>query len=315
MNTLFQASNKILYTGLARMANLVRETLLQLGLIDANSIEPYAARVRDRDDLHVLRCRRSGIIFLSSTDHVSDALYAEKDHLEPVRASGVEVQTVALDDDRRRAAEHRSLISGRRWLDVGAGAGGLLDLLRGEAALAAAVEPNRVMRTAMASRGHKVFRSIDDVDVGTFDVITLFHVLEHLTDPVGDLTRLGKLLDPAGVLVAEVPHARDALLALYDCDSFRAFTLWSEHLILHTRASLEGVLRAAGYANVTINGVQRYPLANHLHWLAKGKPGGHEVWSQMADPTLDAAYANMLRRIDSTDTLVAHAVAPGAPAG
>lgn len=39
-----------------------------------------------------------------------------------------------------------------------------------------------------------------------FDLITMFHVLEHLEFPVEDLARLSEALDPEGIFVIEVPN-------------------------------------------------------------------------------------------------------------
>lgn len=39
-----------------------------------------------------------------------------------------------------------------------------------------------------------------------FDLITMFHVLEHLEHPIRDLSHLGKLLKPEGYFVIEVPN-------------------------------------------------------------------------------------------------------------
>ncbi|MBA2117226.1 hypothetical protein [Bremerella alba] len=69
-------------------------------------------------------------------------------------------------------------------------------------------------------------------------------------------------------------------------------------------------LERAGFAEISIKGFQRYPLANHLHWLAKGKASGHLKWSQLRTPTLEAAYGEMLAGLNQTDTLIATATAP-----
>jgi hypothetical protein len=101
-----------------------------------------------------------------------------------------------------------------------------------------------------------------------------------------------------------VPHARDALFTLYDCDAFKRFTFWSEHLVLHTRQSLAILLKAAGYPVAQIIVYQRYPLANHLYWLSKRAPGGHQIWKMLSRADLDMAYSGALSTIDGTDTLV-----------
>ena len=63
-----------------------------------------------------------------------------------------------------------------------------------------------------------------------FDLITAFHVVEHLQDPIEIVAMLGSLLTDDGHLVVEVPSADDALLTLYSCDAFQNFTYWSQHL-------------------------------------------------------------------------------------
>ena len=47
-------------------------------------------------------------------------------------------------------------------------------------------------------------------------------------------------------------------------------------MVLHTRETLRKTLEYVGLQDIQIEGVQRYPLSNHLNWLANGKPGGHK---------------------------------------
>ena len=66
-----------------------------------------------------------------------------------------------------------------------------------------------------------------------------------------------------------------------------------------------------GLQDIQIEGVQRYPLSNHLNWLANGKPGGHKSQISMLDSdALYDMYQNSLARMDATDTLVAIAKVP-----
>lgn len=46
-----------------------------------------------------------------------------------------------------------------------------------------------------------------DWDGGRFDYISMFHVLEHLTDPRQALAYAGRLLKPGGSLIVQVPNA------------------------------------------------------------------------------------------------------------
>jgi len=54
---------------------------------------------------------------------------------------------------------------------------------------------------------------LDDFEIEEkFDVITLFHVLEHFDDPRAVLKQLKSMLAKGGIIVIEVPNADDALL-------------------------------------------------------------------------------------------------------
>ncbi|OGV63236.1 MAG: hypothetical protein A3K19_13060 [Lentisphaerae bacterium RIFOXYB12_FULL_65_16] len=286
--------------------NQLYRFLRSLGVCAADSVEEFYPRVRDRADVAVLRCRRSGVIFLSRTDHLAPSRHLATEGLNYWNTKTREEAVLScLADDRRRASFLMPWVANKRWLDFGTGVGGLLDLLVDHAAAAYAVEPQPGPRRMLQDAGYQVFAGLEDVTVEALDVVTMFHVLEHLVDPVGVLKALRVRLVPGGRIVVELPHARDFLVTFLDNEAFKAFTFWSEHTVLHTRESLRLTMEAAGFTHVVVEGVQRYPISNHLHWLAKGKPGGHQCWGMLDTPEMNMAYAQMLNRLDFTDTLIA----------
>ena len=139
---------------------------------------------------------------------------------------------------------------------------------------------------------------------GGYNIITMFHVLEHIPDPKSILSELSELLADDGQIIVEVPNADDALLTLYQCGPFSHFTYWSCHLFLYTVKTLEMLF---GQVNLKVNyikQIQRYPLSNHLYWLANGNPGGHQKWHFLDSPELHAAYEKKLAAIGECDTIV-----------
>ena len=127
-----------------------------------------------------------------------------------------------------------------------------------------------------------------------------------MPDPLEKLRTFSSKLKPGGNIVIEVPHAKDFLISHLKLSSFIAFTLWSQHLILHTRSSLSKFLASAYFHDIAITGVQRFPLSNHLKWLSESKPGGHQSSLSIIDNThLTNAYSMALAGIDATDTLLA----------
>jgi 2-polyprenyl-3-methyl-5-hydroxy-6-metoxy-1,4-benzoquinol methylase len=142
--------------------------------------------------------------------------------------------------------------------------------------------------------------------VRSYDLITAFHVVEHLSDPRSILREFKDFLAPKGRIVIEVPSSSDALLTLYESEPFQHFTYWSQHLYLFNAKTLETLVQQSGLKVISIQQYQRYPLSNHLYWLSKGKPGGHKFWSFLDSSILQQAYADTLARIGQCDTLIAH---------
>ena len=110
--------------------NKIYQQLVSLGICSEDSVEELWPKVRDRDDVRVLRDTKSAVIFLSNTNHIDNKYYSDKTDLSYWNSSNrAEVFRQTFDDDQRRAIEFKSLILGKNWLDIGTGAGGILDLL------------------------------------------------------------------------------------------------------------------------------------------------------------------------------------------
>ena len=120
------------------------------------------------------------------------------------------------------------------------------------------------------------------------------------------LKELATRLKDRGRLVIEVPSSEDALLTLYENDAFQRFTYWSQHLFLFNAETLRRLATQAGLRVVSIQQFQRYPLSNHLHWLSRNRPGGHQHWSFLDTPALTEAYAASLAAVGKCDTLIIH---------
>ncbi|MCF6304626.1 MAG: class I SAM-dependent methyltransferase [Rhodobacteraceae bacterium] len=106
-----------------------------------------------------------------------------------------------------------------------------------------------------------------------FDLVTMWHVLEHLDDPVGLLRNAFKLLRKGGTLCVEVPNRNDELMAL--SPAFRDRWFMVEHISYFTPALLEKTAwMAAPDASIKVTGYQRYGIFNYFHWVHFNKPQG-----------------------------------------
>lgn len=287
------------------------DTLSRIGVAAEDSRDVYAVGTRDREDVTVYRDGRSGVIYIDGF-YGGDAVYEEGSYRDiNLARTGARDYEISRDAERRMSA-CLPFVCGRDIVDFGCGDGAFLRAVKDRTASCCGVELQRDYVDALNGEGITCHTSLDGISERSLDTALSFHVLEHLPDPLGVLAELRRVLKPGGTAVLEVPHANDFLLKDLDCEAFRKFTLWSQHLVLHTRDSLTRLLTAAGFERVVVEGVQRYPLSNHLTWLANGRPGGHKsALAALDTPELRGAYEAALNRIDATDTLVAIARNPG----
>jgi SAM-dependent methyltransferase len=137
-----------------------------------------------------------------------------------------------------------------------------------------------------------------------FDVICMFHVLEHIFDPGHFLTHCVACLAPGGRLIIEVPSLDDPLLTLYDCEAYQRFYFQLQHPYVYSAGSLTRLLAHQGLEVERAIDHQRYGLENHLHWLSTGRPGGAEQLRQIfAD--CEAEYIACLERQGRADSFIA----------
>lgn len=261
--------------------------------------------VRDNPALGIVECADCGLVALNRRDHIAPDHY-ERSGMHGARPASIEAWLAESSrDDERRFNDLSALIANRRVLDVGSGAGGFLSRAQRIAKDAVGIEPEARVRQFHGD-ALSIYPDADAVRGRAFDLVTAFHVLEHVPDPRAVLRSLSELVAPGGRMVIEVPSSDDALLTLYDCGPFQGFTYWSQHLFLFNAETLRRVARQAGLRVVSIAQFQRYPLANHLHWLSQGRPGGHAAWSFLDTPSLRDAYGSALAAIGKCDTLIAH---------
>lgn len=108
---------------------------------------------------------------------------------------------------------------------------------------------------------------------GRHDVVTLWHVLEHVDDPLALMARAGSLLRLGGSLWIEVPNLDDELAEL--SPAYRRRSYMHEHISYFSAAVLERLaLQVFPHALVKVAGYQRYGIFNYFHWIHQNAPQG-----------------------------------------
>lgn len=104
-------------------------------------------------------------------------------------------------------------------LDVGTGAGAFLEAADRSGWEALGVEPSAIARQTAQKKGLNVVGAIEELNASKkFNVITLWHVLEHLPDLTVTIRKLKSMLAPKGYLIIAVPNYKS-----YDAQHYKHF--------------------------------------------------------------------------------------------
>lgn len=148
-----------------------------------------------------------------------------------------------------------------RFLDVGCNMGMLLRHARARGWQAVGVEPSPALyRVATERLGLEVHNCwLDELPArehGTFDVVALSDVFEHVTEPRRFLRSVAAPLKPGGLLYIKVPNARWNLLKqrVGDLRGHRSPKVWDsyEHVVHYTDDTLRAMLEIEGFDPVVV---------------------------------------------------------------
>jgi 2-polyprenyl-3-methyl-5-hydroxy-6-metoxy-1,4-benzoquinol methylase len=299
------------------MKNPIIDELLKLKLISKLKLVTLQNTTRDKK-IKVIQDSKTDIIFLekyiTSNDYYRSLNYKDDEQkiLRKLKNKLINVKTISgnikvplIDDDSRRADQFEKYFKNKDILDFGCGWGGFLLRIKNYKSLSG-IE----LRKECINHIQKNIKKIDISNNITsfekkFDIITMFHVLEHIPYQVDTLKVLRSKLKNKGKIIIEVPHAKDFLIKQDELKKFKNFTFWSEHLILHTYKSLKVMLLKSGFKNINIKYYQRYDFSNHLGWFLKGKAGGERTYKKIVSDELNLSYCKNLKRLGQTDTLIA----------
>src|SRR4051794_2592404 len=166
------------------------------------------------------RCEACGLTFVDDPRTDFDALYGQ-DYYAGRGADGfVNYLNEMSDGTTIRVYEWQGIFravtaltgtANFRWLDYGAGLGGLVRYARKRGVEAWGYD-HGFSSSWMAE--HDI-PSLDEAELadqlGTFDVVTAVEVIEHVTDPVGMMKHVAALLKPGGLFFVTTGNAEPHL--------------------------------------------------------------------------------------------------------
>lgn len=91
-------------------------------------------------------------------------------------------------------------------LDIGAGTGDFLSVAKQNGWQAIGIEPSDKARNIAIRKNVPFIEDTSQLEDHTIDVVTMWHVLEHVPDVAAQIKELKRLLKPTGTIVIAVPN-------------------------------------------------------------------------------------------------------------
>lgn len=161
-----------------------------------------------------------------------------------------------------------------RLLDFGCGGGDFLCCMRNAGWQVTGIDASlSTVRRLTAERGLHVLHGTlphPDLKPGSFDVVTMWHSLEHVPDPRNVLMEARRLLTPTGKLYVAVPNIDSLAFRMFGPHWF-ALDL-PRHLVHFSPLTLQFLLEQAGFHVESVRMLRRSAWIRHSARLAARHP-------------------------------------------
>ncbi len=212
------------------------------------------------------RCSSCPLVFLYPQPSVAELTTAYQDYL-PERRDQIQAWFRSLEEVIQKSADLiEERVKAGRILDVGSGYGFFLNHMVQRGWRAEGIEISEPGRNYCHTHfpGIKIQSTpLPDPSIpdSHFDAVTLFYVIEHLTDPLKVLREAYRLLRPGGVLLLRWPHSTPIVRLLGPFSRFLDLYHTPYHLFDLSKPFIEKQLATIGFIDIKtiISGKTRPP--------------------------------------------------------
>jgi len=258
--------------------------------------------VMEIDGFHIVRCRRCGLLYVNPRygEELLQGIYTEEyyDHdgiVDGLQFFGYEDYLADEDNIKITFAKRLGTIERHvdrgRLLDIGCATGFFLDLARSEGW--------EVVGTEVSSFGVHHARQALGLDVrlgalkelrfdsGMFDAVTMWDVIEHVVDPMGELKEVHRVLRDGGLLSLITPDA-GSLVARVLGSRWEEFRRVREHVYFFSRRTMREMLHKVGFQVLGVGS------ADKVFYLG---PAMHRLKYYTWDGMITNAAANLVYKL------------------
>jgi SAM-dependent methyltransferase len=251
-----------------------------------------AQKLGVKNELEIVCCRQCGTIYTPYSPWYSSQYFYLGYYLKPEEVDTPSFVKERLEEITAEFAPYRQT---NKLLDIGCGAGGLLEAARKHGWQAQGLDVSSHAAKHVRELGFEVFEGeLGDAayPAAQFDVVTAAELLEHIFEPRALLREVARILRPGGLFWTTTPHARGIsgrMLGLkWRC-------IWPpEHLQLFSIRGLSALLREAGFRDIHVNTTGGNPVEI---WHALGR-------TKSAPKTVDQHFDRVLTSYQLNESLM-----------
>jgi 2-polyprenyl-3-methyl-5-hydroxy-6-metoxy-1,4-benzoquinol methylase len=195
----------------------------------------------------IVQCRNCGLIYSNPRWDDSDLMDSYEAVQDPLYLQEREGRVLTFERHLRPLEKITGPARGRRLLDVGCYIGVFLEIAAKHGWEAWGIEPSQWAAEQAKRQGLNVIHgtlSTADLPAESFDVATLWDVIEHLADPMAEIRRVQRVLKPGGLIVI---HTMDIDSLFSRVMGSKWPWLMEMHIYYFSQRTMAAMLSKAGF--------------------------------------------------------------------
>ncbi len=272
-----------------------------------------SSNVRDSKKHKVVKCQNCYHIQLSPIPTVEEEEQFYNKNLQQKNIQDVNTikklhEKMIVDTQRRVNLVSKLTPKKGRVLEIGSGHGFFLEMMRKKGfdmtGIEVSKEKQKILKKVTKAKILSININENNPEIGFFDTIVFFHVLEHMGKPIDFLNKCKNLLKPKGKIIVEVPNCDDFQLKLNK--KYNEFYWQRAHISYFTPKILKKIFQKNHFKNIKIIGVQRYSIENLFNWKLTNKPQiENPIYNLSKDYNwIESFYKEKLEKSLKCDTLI-----------
>lgn len=224
-------------------------------------------RFKPEETFTLVRCSHCGFVFLypRPDEKEIENYYEDEDYQphqkDPKSFSEYIYQKVRVWNNSYKRRLIENLISKSSILDYGCGTGEFLLEMQHAGWVTYGFEPAVKAKTVAQQYGLRLLKSPEDLKTPV-DVMTLWHVLEHVHQPISLLNQLKEYLSADGLLIIAVPNPRSVDSRMFG-KNWVAYDA-PRHLYHFRPKDIDSLLHSLGFKIIEYKGLYFDPWYNAL---------------------------------------------------